>query len=175
LRNDFTFFRNFTASVFVRADLGQIGSYDVAMNGGFESNDRWNRNVGPVPYWTADNPNTGTPRLGVSYATGQPGDPEVDRGIVSNGRADSDRWIEDGSYFRIRNIELAYTLPNTLLSRIGATDSRIFISGQNLATFTKYQGLDPDIVGANANLEPGVDNGNYPASRILSVGLNVGF
>jgi hypothetical protein len=56
------------------------------------------------------------------------------------------------------------------------TDSRVFISGQNLATFTKYKGLDPDVVGAgNVNLEPGVDVGNYPASRILSVGINVGF
>lgn len=126
-------------------------------------------------YWTPENPNTGTPRLGVAYATGQPGDPEVDRGIVSNARGNSDRWIENGSYLRIRNVELAYTLPTSLLSRIGVTDSRIFVSGQNLATFTRYQGLDPDIVGANANLEPGVDNGNYPASRLLSVGLNLGF
>jgi hypothetical protein len=53
--------------------------------------------------------------------------------------------------------------------------SRIYVSGQNLATFTKYKGLDPDVVGANANLEPGVDVGGYPASRILSVGLTIGF
>jgi hypothetical protein len=49
------------------------------------------------------------------------------------------------------------------------------VSGQNLATFTKYKGLDPDLLGANVNLEPGVDVGSYPSSRILSVGLNIGF
>ena len=128
-----------------------------------------------LSYWTPTNTGTGTPRLGVSYATGQPGDPQVDRGIVSNARGNTDRWIENGSYLRVRNLELAYTLPKGLLNRVSATESRIFISGQNLLTITRYQGLDPDIVGANVNLEPGVDNGNYPASRILTVGLTVGF
>jgi TonB-linked SusC/RagA family outer membrane protein len=125
-------------------------------------------------YWTESNTNTSTPRLGVSYATGQPGDPAVDRGIVSNARGNSDRWIESGSYLRIRNLELAYTLPESLLNKASLTSSRIFISAQNLVTFTKYKGLDPDILGANVNLEPGVDNGNYPSSRIISVGLSIG-
>jgi len=128
-----------------------------------------------LSYWTNTNTNTNTPRLGVSYSTGQPGDRAVDRGIISNARGNSDRWIENGSYLRIRNVELAYALPKSLLSRMHLNESRIFVSGQNLATFTKYQGLDPDIVGANVNLEPGVDVGNYPSSRIISVGLNIGF
>ena len=127
-----------------------------------------------LTYWTAANPNTETPRLGVAYSTGQPGDPAVDRGIVSNARGNSDRWIENGSYLRIRNVEIGYTLPTEFLSRVHLNDARFYISGQNLATFTKYKGLDPDVVGANANLEPGVDNGNYPSSRIISVGLNIG-
>ena len=128
-----------------------------------------------LSYWTPTNTNTNTPRLGVSYSTGQPGDPQVDRGIVSNARGNSDRWIEDGSYMRLRNIELGYALPKSFLNRLHLNESRIFISGQNLLTITKYKGLDPDVVGANANLEPGVDNGNYPSSRIVSVGLNIGF
>ncbi|MBD0278069.1 MAG: hypothetical protein ICV81_08925, partial [Flavisolibacter sp.] len=49
------------------------------------------------------------------------------------------------------------------------------VSAQNLFTITKYKGLDPDIVGANVNLETGVDVGSYPSPRILSVGLNIGF
>jgi TonB-dependent starch-binding outer membrane protein SusC len=128
-----------------------------------------------LSYWTPTNTNTGTPRLGVAYATGQPGDPQADRGIIENGRGDSDRWIEDGSYLRIRNLELGYTFPKTFLNRTGVAESRLFVSGQNLLTITRYQGLDPDVVGANVNLEPGVDNGNYPASRILTVGLTLGF
>ncbi|MGZ5189776.1 MAG: SusC/RagA family TonB-linked outer membrane protein [Flavisolibacter sp.] len=126
-------------------------------------------------YWTTTHTNTETPRLGVSYSTGQAGDPQVDRGIVSNARGNTDRWIEDGSYLRIRNIELAYMFPQSILSRLHLNDSRIYISAQNLATFTKYKGLDPDVVGANVNLEPGVDVGGYPSSRIISVGLNIGF
>ena len=128
-----------------------------------------------LSYWTPTNTNTKTPRLGVAYSTGQPGDPQVDRGIVSNARGNTDRWIEDGSYLRLRNLELGFQLPKSFLDRMHLNESRIYVSGQNLFTITKYKGLDPDVVGANVNLEPGVDNGNYPSSRILSVGLNIGF
>jgi TonB-linked SusC/RagA family outer membrane protein len=124
-----------------------------------------------LSYWTAGNAGTKTPRLGVSYAING----VADRGIQQNVRADSDRWIEDGSYLRLRNVELGYTLPKSLLNTLHLSDSRIFVSGQNLFTITKYSGLDPDVVGANVNLEPGVDLGAYPASRIISVGLNIGF
>ncbi|MDQ3845678.1 MAG: TonB-dependent receptor, partial [Bacteroidota bacterium] len=99
----------------------------------------------------------------------------ADRGIQSNVRGNTDRWIEDGSYLRMRNLELGYSLPKSFLDRIQLSDSRIFVSAQNLFTITKYKGLDPDIVGANVNLEPGVDVGSYPSPRILSVGLNIGF
>jgi TonB-linked SusC/RagA family outer membrane protein len=129
-----------------------------------------------LDYWTPGNTKTGTPRLGVSYATGVPGDPSVDRGILENARANSDRWIEDGSYLRLRNVELSYSFPRTLLNRFHLNDSRIYISGQNLVTFTGYSGLDPDIIGAgNINLEPGVDVGSYPSSRIITIGISVGF
>jgi hypothetical protein len=128
-----------------------------------------------LSYWTPTNTGTNTPRLGVSYSTGQAGDRQVDRGITSNARGNTDRWIENGSYLRLRNVELAFLLPKTLLDRMHLNESRIFVSGQNLATITKYKGLDPDVVGANVNLEPGVDVGNYPSSRIISVGLNIGF
>lgn len=124
-----------------------------------------------LDYWTPTNTNTGTPRLGVAYAI--PGYP-VDNGILSNVRGNSDRWIENGSFFRVRSLELGYTIPASLLERVNMTSARIYVSGQNLFTFTKYSGLDPDVVGANVNLEPGVDNGNYPSSRIISVGLNIG-
>lgn len=67
-RNDFSFLKNFTASIFIRSDLGHIGSYSAALNSGHESNDRWNRNNGPVPYWTADRPNNEYARLNPSVA-----------------------------------------------------------------------------------------------------------
>lgn len=118
-----------------------------------------------LSYWTTSNTGTSTPRLGFIS----------ERGIQSNVRGNSDRWLEDGSYMRLRNLELGYSFSKGLTNRLHLSDTRLFISGQNLLTITNYSGLDPDVVGANANLEPGVDNGNYPASRIFTVGLNIGF
>jgi hypothetical protein len=123
-----------------------------------------------LSYWTPTNTNTSTPRLGIAYAVNG----VSDRGIQSNVRGNSDRWIEDGSYLRLRNLEIGYNLPKAFLDRLHLTNSRIFVSGQNLFTITSYKGLDPDVIGANVNLEPGVDLGSYPASRILSVGINIG-
>lgn len=122
--------------------------------------------------WSPGNTDTTDPRLGVAYAVG--GNP-ADRAIVSNARGNSDRWIEDGSFLRLRNVELGYTLPTKILGKSGINNIRLFASAQNLFTITKYSGLDPDVVGANVNLEPGVDNGNYPSSRIFSFGLGLGF
>lgn len=116
-------------------------------------------------YWEPGNTDTNTPRLG--FVT--------DPGILSNGRGDSDRWLENGSFFRLRNIELGYNFKLDVMEKINVSTFRVYISAQNLFTLTKYKGLDPDVVGANANLQPGVDLGSYPASRIMSVGLNVGF
>ena len=115
--------------------------------------------------WTAQNSNTTMPRA----AIGAP-----DQGIQFNVLPQTDRWLENGSYLRLRNIELGYNLPKGALSRAGFTNTRIFVSGQNLLTFTKYTGLDPDITGVNI-FERGLDNGQYPALRILTAGINIGF
>ena len=116
-------------------------------------------------YWTTQTPGNDWPRA----AIGAP-----DKGIQYNVLPQSDRWLENGSYLRLRNLEIAYNFSKDALKRIGFKSSRIFISGQNLLTFTKYQGLDPDIAGVNI-FERGLDNGQYPALRILSVGINFGF
>ncbi len=115
--------------------------------------------------WTAQNTNTDMPRA----AIGSP-----DQGIQFNVLPQTDRWLEDGSYLRLRNIEIGYTLPVPTLSRAGFTSARVFVSGQNLLTFTGYSGLDPDITGVNI-FERGLDNGQYPALRIFSAGVNFGF
>lgn len=116
-------------------------------------------------FWTAQNPTTDWPRA----AIGAP-----DQGIKYNVLPQTDRWLESGSYLRLRNIELGYTLPKSLLARIHSRSARVFISGQNLFTLTGYTGLDPDIVGVNI-FERGLDNGQYPALRIISAGINFGF
>lgn len=115
--------------------------------------------------WTTTNTNTNDPRIGV--ATG-------DQGLVDNARFSSDRWLEDGSYVRLRNVQIGYNFDDASLNKIGISKLRIYASGQNLFTLTKYSGLDPDVQG-NGILERGVDNGNWPSSRILSLGLNIEF
>ena len=80
----------------------------------------------------------------------------------------SDRYIEDGSYLRIKTLTLGYTLPKTLLQHAGIKTVRIYATAQNLYTFTKYTGVDPE-VGAN-----GIDNNVYPVTRTISLGLNFG-
>ncbi len=117
-------------------------------------------------FWTASNPSTEWPRAAIRTA--------ADKGLDFNGLPQSDRWLEDGSYLRLRNLELGYNFAKTMLDRFGLRNTRVYVSGQNLLTFTKYTGLDPDIVGVNI-FERGLDNGQYPALRIFSVGVNFNF
>ena len=90
----------------------------------------------------------------------------------------SDRYVEDGSYLRIKNITLGYTLPKSLLQKVHIENVRVYCNIQNLYTFTKYQGYDPE-VGASTQdsqgLTFGVDNGRYPSPMTCSVGLNITF
>jgi TonB-linked SusC/RagA family outer membrane protein len=147
LRNDFTFLTNFTASVFVRADLGHIGRYNPALNGGWESNDRRSRNVGPVPYWTPDNPINDYARLDVS----------------TSGFHGDFRIYKPRSFVRVQDLSLAYSLPSELSNRVQMSNVRIFASVRNLLTFTKWPHWDP---------EP--EKGFSPMPRTYTLGLNVG-
>ena len=94
---------------------------------------------------------------------------------ANNSILQSDRYLEDGSYLRIKMVQLGYTLPVTLTTKIGIKSVRIYINGQNLYTFTKYTGLDPEIgmKGGEDPLDIGVDRGYYPMPRLYSIGMNV--
>lgn len=83
-------------------------------------------------------------------------------------REDSSRFIEDGSYLRLKNLQIGYSLPSRWISKLGMSRLRIYLSGSNLFTLTKYTGYDPEVGG-------GVDYGNYPQSRTFMLGLNVNF
>lgn len=87
----------------------------------------------------------------------------------------SDRYIEDGSYLRLKNFQIGYTLPESLTSSIGIQEVRIYVGGQNLLTFTKYSGLDPEIGNLHSDLSSGVDLGTYPQVRIIQVGAKIVF
>lgn len=86
----------------------------------------------------------------------------------------SDYFVEDGSFLRIRNIQLGYTLPASVSQKIGASKLRVYVSANNLATFTKYMGYDPDF-SSGSPLTGGVDQGVYPQARIFMAGFNLNF
>lgn len=85
----------------------------------------------------------------------------------------SDFFVKDGSYLRLRNIELGYTLPQQLTSKAFISKARVFVSCQNLFTATKYEGFDPEIGQSTTAI--GIDKGIYPQARTLTFGVNVYF
>lgn len=115
--------------------------------------------------WTPANTNTNIPRA----VTGNPG---------QNTRPSS-RFIEDGSFLRLQNIQIGYNFPSVLTRKINAQNIRIYLSGQNLYTFTNYKGFNPEIgkltEGARSSLTKGIDFAMYPLPRTFEAGIQVGF
>jgi len=86
----------------------------------------------------------------------------------------SSAWIEDGSFLKLKNLTIGYTLPVRLTKKASITRLRVYFSTQNLFTITSYSGLDPEIGLQNGNAtQNGVDNGTYPSSKFYTFGLNV--
>ncbi len=88
-----------------------------------------------------------------------------------NWSSSSDIFLQNGDYFRIKTLQIGYSLPSKMISQIGLNRLRVFFTGNNLLTFTKYDGFDPEIGGGSF----GVDRGIYPQARALMFGVNVGF
>lgn len=82
--------------------------------------------------------------------------------------ANSSRFVENGSYLRVKNLQLGYTLPSSITKKASINRCRFYLSGSNLFTFTGYTGYDPEVGG-------GVDYGNYPQSRTFTFGVNLDF
>lgn len=91
----------------------------------------------------------------------------------SNNSAVNSYYLENGSYFRMKNLTIGYTLPNSLLSKYKIDKLRIYIQGTNLFTITGYSGLDPELIGADDSY--GVDEGILPTVRQFLVGVNLNF
>ncbi|NDE78260.1 MAG: TonB-dependent receptor, partial [Chitinophagaceae bacterium] len=108
-------------------------------------------------YWTPSNPNARFPRL-------------LPSGSGGNNYVASSQWIRDASYFRLKNVNIAYRFPASWFKKTGMplTGAKIYVSGQNLLTFTKaWDGFDPEINNANAEF--------YPLMRTMTVGVNINF
>ena len=88
----------------------------------------------------------------------------------------SSRWIEDGSYLRLKSVTLTYNLNPKLFKKAGISRFSVYTTGQNLLTVTKYTGFDPEVnaFGLSAT-EQGIDYGTYPQARTVTVGVNVEF
>jgi len=109
--------------------------------------------------WTPANPSNEIPR-----ATSSP------LGIVT------ERYVEDASFLRLKTITLGYTLPKGIASKIGTKSIKVYVSAENLFTWTKYTGFDPEVsTFEQNNLYPGIDIGSYPNSKTFLTGINVTF
>jgi hypothetical protein len=126
-----------------------------------------NQTVDQMDYWTPENTDTDIPQ------------PRLGDG---NGTRESSRYLSDASYIRIRNITLGYNLPDNLSNRIKMSSVRFWIGVQNLYTFTKYEGWDPEVnyTGTNRstqsqNIIQGYDFYTVPQARTYSLGVNITF
>ena len=153
---DFTW-KNFDASLFIQGVEGNevyngIVRYDFSYT---------NRPQSVLNRWTGEGTSNSEPRVTVS-------DPNF------NARA-SDRFVEDGSYLRLKNVQLGYSLPKAFLSKLKIEKFRLYASTQNLLTLTNYSGLDPEIGATQGALDLGIDRGFYPQARTFLAGLNITF
>jgi TonB-linked SusC/RagA family outer membrane protein len=150
---DFTVFAQF---VYGNEIYNNTRSFSEGMNGIFgQTREVLNR-------WTPTNTNTDMPRA-------VNGDP-------NNNRRVSDRWLEDGSFLRIKSVVLGYSLPKSIMDRIKMSNIRIYASAQNLFTLTDYSGLDPEVnTFSGNNTALGTDFLVFPQARTITFGVNVGF
>ncbi|MBE8726996.1 SusC/RagA family TonB-linked outer membrane protein [Flavobacterium hungaricum] len=154
-------YKNVDLSIFVQGTAGNKLMNLTRLSGTLNSNLGTNYLTEASDFYSASNPNGSLPRPS-TYDD------------INN--AVSTRIIEDGSYLRIQNVTLGYSLPSDVISKIKLTRLRIYASGQNLFTFTKYKGYDPEVGAYNQDaLLSGVDNGRYPVPRQITFGFNVEF
>ncbi|WP_080057888.1 SusC/RagA family TonB-linked outer membrane protein [Spirosoma aerolatum] len=162
MTNTFSY-KGFTLSVLFNGVFGNkinfygVGRYSSA-NGRYEDN----QTVDQLAAWTPQNTNTNVPEARLYY---------------NNGAQSSSRFILDGSFVRLRSATLSYNLPKALINRVKLTNVRLFVTGQNLLTFTNYTGWDPEVNADYivSNIAQGYDFYTAPQARTITGGINIGF
>ncbi|MCI4668346.1 MAG: TonB-dependent receptor [Bacteroidia bacterium] len=102
--------------------------------------------------------------------------PRAVAGDPNQNRRNSDRFVEDASYIRLKNLTLSYTLPNSVTRKFNTEKVRVYFFGQNLLTFTNYSWFDPEVsTFGNSNSAQGTDFLTYPQARTIGGGINLGF
>ena len=151
-------YKNFDMSFFFQGSAGNKvynGVYAALMAGQYT-----NHSVDEINYWTPTNTNTNVPRPVIYDPNG-------------NGRF-SDRFVESGSYLKLQNAQIGYTIPENFIGKTKAIKSlRIYASGQNLITITKYRGYDPDFI-SDGLFSRGYDFGSFPNPRSILFGIQLG-
>lgn len=160
LTNTFTY-KSFDFSFFLQGSYGaDILNFTKLLTDGLY-NVYHNQSTAVLNRYSAANPNGTLPRYNEWH---------------KNNLLLSDRFIEDGSYLRIQNISFGYNLPSRFISKARISAVRVFLTGQNIYTFTNYSGFDPELGSFNQNaLYSNVDNGNYPNPRSYTIGANITF
>lgn len=170
LTNTFSY-KGFDLSVFLQWSYGNdiINANRLIMEGSLNTtNTSTSGYVGMIRYnqfatyanrWTYTNPSNMYPRVD-AHASGS--------------RAWSTRIVEDGSYLRLKTLQLAYNVPVKLVKKVGIANARFYVSGQNLLTLTGYSGIDPEVSTASgSNLTPGFDFSPYPRTKVLTLGTTI--
>ncbi len=156
-------------------------NWDLTMFGqGVQGNQIFNY----VRYWTDFNVFQGNRSKDMLYNSWKKSGDDAKLPRLNSGDATSQQvssyFLEDGSFLRLKNIQLTYTLPASLLKKVGMNSAQVYVQGQNILTLTKYTGLDPDINlrrsgNDNQDIHMGVDEGAYPVAKSYIVGLRFGF
>lgn len=160
ITNNFSY-KNFDLSVFLNGSYGSkifnVLNYKVSSLAGLYSNQL----ASVANYWTPKNADSNIP------APKSGDNPNL---------KNSDRFLESGSFLRIQNVNLGYNLPSKYLQKVKMSGLKVYVSAQNLYTFTNYTGLDPEIGAIDQNVFlSNVDIGRYPSPRIITFGINAKF
>lgn len=150
-------FANFDLNIFIQGSQGGEMINYTRMELGI-MNGRTNTSLEALDRWTTTNTDTDIPKA------------NADRFHVF-----SDRWVEDASYIRLKNISLGYNFNKNLLRRTKLRSARIYVSAQNILTITKYKGVDPEVAYNNSSTNLGLDYASYPNSKSITIGVNLGF
>jgi TonB-linked SusC/RagA family outer membrane protein len=157
ITNSFSF-KGFDLNVFMQFQYGN-DVVNAARRGLENMQDHTNQSIAITRRWRKQGDVTDIPRA-------------VFRDDIQNSRF-STRWIEDGSYFRMKTITLGYNFPKDLVNRAYFSSARVYVTSQNLLTFTKYKGVDPEFTGGV--IVGGIDWSTFPQPRTVTFGLNLGF
>lgn len=149
-------YHGFDLNIFIQGVAGNKLFNAVKFTGLNASQQGYNMLKDILNAWSPNNPNSNIPRVSAS-------DPNNNFGTASTW------YLEDGSYARLKNITLGYTLPDALCKRLSINSLRVYVTGQNVFTQTKYTGFDPE-VGMD---QYGVDLGRYPVARAFMFGVNL--